>query len=67
MELRLRGKVNLDYNYNNLNLQERIAIIIIEIIERAKLWNLFNIIKHNQIIKENKHLFGGFTQEYAVA
>nr|BDI55113.1 MAG: hypothetical protein [uncultured archaeon] len=60
--MKLRGKVNLDYNYSELNLKERIAIIIIEIVERAKLWNLFNIIRHNQIIKDNKHLFGGFTQ-----
>lgn len=65
--MRFRGKVNLDYNYSNLNLKERIAIIIIEIVERAKLWNLFNIIRHNQIIKEKKHLFGGFTQQHATA
>jgi len=64
--LRLRGKVNFDYNYSDLNLKEKIAILVIEIIERAKLWNLFNIIRHNQIIKENKHLFGGFTHQYAV-
>ena len=65
--MRLRGKVNFDYNYSNLNLKEKIAIIVIEITERAKLWNLLNIIRHNQIIKDNKHLFGGFTQQYATA